>query len=85
MNDLDRLGDDPQIADAIDGMASVINQTELLMDARAFIESGTHPDELPTTRSYKYRYPEDGRRYRDDLRTVLRRYYENNGWPDDDS
>lgn len=81
-----KIGDDPAATDAIQAMANARNWHALETDAAAFIEAGTHPDDLPTTRRYKWPYPdelEDRRRsYKQTLRKLLTRYYEANGYPD---
>jgi hypothetical protein len=81
----DTLGDDPAISDGIAAVANAINETYLYQDARAFIEDGVLPEDLPSDRDYQWPNPEewDGETaYREALKQVLEQYYEENGYPE---
>lgn len=84
-----KIGDDPAANDAIQAVANARNWAYLETDAAAFIEAGTHPDHLPTTRTYKWPYPDelDDRRrsYKRTLQKLLTRYYDENEYPSRDT
>lgn len=81
----DRLGDDPNISTAITAVANARNDSYLAQDARDCIDDGVHPDELPSSRDYRWPYPDErdsDLSYRQALRTVLSKYYDKHGYPD---
>lgn len=73
-----KVKDIPGANDAIDAVASAINESYLARDAEAFIEAGIGPDELPEGRRYRWPQPsvrpDDGLSYKEALKYVLRNY-----------